>query len=162
MNESLESVDPDIRRIRDARDPEVNALVSRSDSYLDSLYPPESNHAESAVSLLSQGAAFFGGYVADTLVACGAVKIETDCDHPYGEIKRLFVDPDHRSAGLASALMAHLEQLLRTKDIGIARIEVGVSQPEALGLYRKLGYAERGPFGRYKSDPLSVFLEKKI
>jgi putative acetyltransferase len=39
---------------------------------------------------------------------------------------------------------------------------VGVSQPEALGLYRKLGYAERGPFGRYKSDPLSVFLEKKI
>jgi hypothetical protein len=35
-------------------------------------------------------------------------------------------------------------------------------QPEALGLYRALGYVERRPFGDYKSDPLSVFMEKAL
>ncbi len=28
------------------------------------------------------------------------------------------------------------------------------------GLYRKLGFKERGPFGPYGPDPLSVFMEK--
>jgi putative acetyltransferase len=35
-------------------------------------------------------------------------------------------------------------------------------QPEALGLYRKIGYTETGPFGAYKPDSLSVFMEKKL
>ena len=42
----------------------------------------------------------------------------------------------------------------------LLRLETGVLQPEALGLYRKLGYRERGPFGAYAADPLSVFMEK--
>jgi putative acetyltransferase len=44
----------------------------------------------------------------------------------------------------------------------LLRLETGVRQPEALGLYRKLGYRERGPFGAYKPDPLSVFMEKRV
>ncbi|HEV8436640.1 MAG TPA: GNAT family N-acetyltransferase, partial [Methylomirabilota bacterium] len=32
----------------------------------------------------------------------------------------------------------------------------------ALGLYRAAGYVERGPFGDYRPDPLSVFMEKRL
>ena len=35
-------------------------------------------------------------------------------------------------------------------------------QPEALALYRRHGYTERGPFGTYQPDPLSTFFEKWI
>ena len=33
---------------------------------------------------------------------------------------------------------------------------------EALGLYRALGYANRGPFGDYGLDPNSIFMEKPL
>jgi hypothetical protein len=41
------------------------------------------------------------------------------------------------------------------------RLETGISQPEALTLYRAAGYAERGPFGHYTADPLSLFMENR-
>ena len=39
-------------------------------------------------------------------------------------------------------------------------LETGPSQPEAIGLYERLGYRVRGPYGGYPDDPLSVFMEK--
>jgi putative acetyltransferase len=42
------------------------------------------------------------------------------------------------------------------------QLETGTKQPEAIALYRKFGYAERGPFGAYKPDPLSLFMEKRL
>lgn len=42
------------------------------------------------------------------------------------------------------------------------RLETGVYQPEALALYGRAGYVERGPFGDYVADPLSVFMEKEL
>jgi putative acetyltransferase len=39
-------------------------------------------------------------------------------------------------------------------------LETGPSQPEAIGLYERLGYRVRGPYGDYRDDPLSVFMEK--
>jgi putative acetyltransferase len=41
-------------------------------------------------------------------------------------------------------------------------LEVGVRQPEAVSLYRSLGFRERGCFGAYKADPLSRFMEKSL
>ena len=58
--------------------------------------------------------------------------------------------------------MRFLEDELRQRGVELIRLETGVRQPEALGLYRKLGYRERGPFGAYRPDPLSVFMEKSV
>ena len=41
-------------------------------------------------------------------------------------------------------------------------LETGYLQTEAIGLYRRLGYAERPPFGDYLPDPLSIFMEKPL
>ncbi len=42
------------------------------------------------------------------------------------------------------------------------RLETGIKSDEALGLYRRSGYIERGPFGAYRADPLSIFMEKVL
>jgi len=85
-----------------------------------------------------------------------------DDDGCYGEIKRLFVLPEFRGLGLSRALMLALEAHLQAQQIEWARLETGIHQPEALGLYRRMGYRERGPFGAYRLDPYSVFMEKRL
>jgi len=125
------------------------------------LYPSESNHMESVRALALSNVLFLGGYVEGELVACGAVKSLTD-DGTYGEIKRVFVLGPHRGKGLSKAIMQRLEEHLKANGIRIARLETGIKQPEALGLYKKLAYIERAPFGTYSSDPLSVFMEKRL
>lgn len=149
-----------IRRLQ-ADDPAPARLIEQSDAYMASLYPPGSNYLESAAALRKPNVAFFGAFIGYELVACGAVKI-LEHDVSYGEIKRVFVVGRHRGKGLAKAIMQRLESHLTTSGITVARLETGVKQPEALGLYRRLGYVEREPFGDYPPDPLSVFMEKKL
>ena len=80
----------------------------------------------------------------------------------YAEVKRVYVPPRARGLGLARAMMARLEAEALAEGRGILRLETGIHQPEALGLYEALGYARRGPFGDYGPDPLSVFMEKPL
>ena len=42
------------------------------------------------------------------------------------------------------------------------RLETGISQPEAIGLYERNGYCKIPPFGDYCDDPLSFFYEKNL
>jgi len=151
----------EMRRVRDFSESDVLSLVARSDEYLSSLYPQESNHAEPLEALVGEGSAFFAGYFGDRLAACGAVKLVED-DVTYAEIKRVFVEEKQRGKHLATQVMQHLESFVTKSGVSIIRLESGPLQPEALGLYRKLGYVERGPFGSYRNDPLSVFMEKDL
>ena len=80
----------------------------------------------------------------------------------HGEIKRVYVRGSARGRGFAGQLMARVEAELTARGIGLARLETGIHQPEALALYRRLGYVERGPFGGYAPDPLSAFFEKTL
>ena len=42
------------------------------------------------------------------------------------------------------------------------KLETGVGQPEALGLYQRSGFVAGVPFGGYAIDPLSPFMEEKL
>jgi putative acetyltransferase len=141
--------------------PGARRLIALSDQYMNALYPAESNHLESVEALQQPNVCFVGIEADSTLVACGAVKLMTD-DGRYGEIKRVFVLPDHRGKGHARSILRALEMQLRVRGIALARLETGILQPEALTLYRAMGYRERGPFGAYQTDPLSLFMEKAI
>lgn len=151
----------DVRRL-DPYDAAAAPLLAQSDAYMASLYPPESNHMESAAGLSQPHVLFLGAWLDDTLAGCGAVKCLHDAGGRYGEIKRVFVLPACRGQGIARLLMDRLEAHLHEQGIALARLETGISQPEALGLYRALGYRERGPFGAYPPDRYSVFLEKQL
>ena len=58
--------------------------------------------------------------------------------------------------------MAALEAKLIKEGIIFARLETGIKQTAAIGLYKSLGYQERVPFGQYVTDPLSIFMEKQL
>ncbi|PTT79992.1 GNAT family N-acetyltransferase [Pelomonas sp. HMWF004] len=147
----------------DPMSPGAQALIALSEALMNALYPSESNHFEPAVNLRPPGGAFWGCWLGEQLVACGGVKHHAPADEPaYGEIKRLFVRDSARGRGVARLLMAQLEAELLARGVGLARLETGIYQPEALALYRRLGYTERGPFGSYGLDPLSTFFEKRL
>lgn len=141
--------------------PEVRDLIAAADAYYVDLYPAESTHLENSEELRRDNVLFIGCRVEDRLVASGAAKIMQD-DGRYAEIKRVFVLDGYRGRGLSNRIMGFLESALNQRGINLVRLETGVRQPEALGLYQKLGYLERGPFGAYRLDPLSVFMEKRL
>jgi putative acetyltransferase len=142
----------------DPTSPGAQALIAQSEALMTALYPSESNHFEPAANLRPPHGAFWGAWLGDQLVGCGGVKHHDG----YGEIKRLFVLDSARGRGVARQLMAQLEAGLAERGVALARLETGIHQPEALALYRRLGYQERGPFGSYAPDPLSVFFEKVL
>ena len=139
---------------------EVKALVAVSDAFYEGLYPVESSHLEALDDLGKPNVLFMGCRIGGALVASGAAKLMND-DGDYAEIKRVFVLDDYRGRGLSARIMDHLENELQKRGVWLYRLETGVRQPEALGLYRKLGYHVRGPYGAYGPDPLSVFMEKQ-
>jgi putative acetyltransferase len=144
-------------RVERADPREFVHFLKASDDYAASLYPAESNHMLDVDTLLLPQMHFFVIHDGDAR-GCGGFWEHGDCV----EIKRVWIDPLARGKGYSRALMTHLECEARALGYRLARLETGVHQPEALGLYRVLGYVECGPFGSYRPDPLSVFMEKVL
>jgi putative acetyltransferase len=138
---------------------DARALIADLDAYLIPLYPPESHHGYPVEKLLAEGVHFFVVRVEGAAAGCGAVKLFAT---EYAEIKRMYVRPQFRGLGLAKAMLAHLEEYSRAQGIRVFRLETGIDQPEAIGLYERLGYRQIQPFGEYLPDPLSRFYEKTV
>lgn len=137
--------------------PEVVALIDLLDAYQLSLYPPESVYALDMNSLLQPNVLFAVARNLDgAAVGCGAIVVTPE----YGEVKRMFVHPSARGQGVAQRLLGMLETEALARGCRQFMLETGPSQPEAIGLYQRLGYSVRGPYGDYRDDPLSVFMEK--
>lgn len=140
---------------------EVVELIEQSRQYQASLYPPESINQDDPEKLVNGNMYFIGAFQGNALCGIGGVKIMQH-DSCYGEIKNLFVDPAHRGQGVSKLIMNALEEFLSGNNISLCRLETGVSQAESIGLYQSMGYRQRGPYGDYRSDPLSIFMEKII
>ena len=143
----------------DPREPRVRRLIEELDALQLSLYPAESNHLLDIETLAQPRMRFVSASVDDVVLGCGGIWLHDD----YAEVKRVYVSPAARGLGLAKKIMTRLEDEARAVGMSIARLETGIYQPEALGLYRALGYTDRGPFGDYPTDdPMSVFMEKRL
>ena len=144
--------------IESPRQAEVTHLPEALDAYQGALYPTESNHFLDVEALAASNVRFFVARRGAQAVGCGALRIAAG----YGELKRMFVTPDARGLGLGRLILDRIEEEARREGLGCLRLETGIHQPEALGLYRSAGYAEREAFGEYALDPLSVFMEKTL
>jgi putative acetyltransferase len=138
---------------------DVGELVAELDAYQLSIYPAESNHLDAVVELDQQNVFFVGAYNGNELIGIGAIKYLND-DQPYAEIKRVYVRESGRGQGLSKRIMGQLEKDAIDRNVKVIRLETGIHQPEAIGLYEKFGYYKRDSFGEYLDDPLSVFMEK--
>lgn len=139
--------------------PDATALVVELDALLIPLYPAESHHGLDVSSLIAERVDFFVLRVDGAPAGCGGVK---RYDEGYGELKRMFVRPQYRGHGLSKLMLTHLEAYTRERGLSTLRLETGVLQREAIGLYRRMGYVEIGPFGPYLPDPNSLFFEKQL
>lgn len=140
---------------------DVDALLLQSTEYIHQMYPAINYQLDGKKELSQANVYFVGAFDEKTLAGIGAVKILV-ADIPYGEIKRVFVSPQYRGKGVSKLIMRSLEIHLLANDINISRLETGVKQSEAIGLYLKLGYVTRPPFGAHLADPLSLFMEKVL
>jgi ribosomal protein S18 acetylase RimI-like enzyme len=135
-------------------------LLAELDAHLAAKpYPQESRHAFSIEKLLREAVAFFVARYAGEPAGCGGVKL---FGAEYGEVKRMYVRPAYRGYGLGKAMLAHLAAYAREQQVTVLRLETGIYQAAAIGLYEGFGFQRRPPFGDYREDPLSVYLEKVI
>lgn len=139
--------------------PAVIALIAALDAYQDTLYPPESRHALDLASLKQPNVLFAVARDAENeAIGCGAAVLNTG----YGELKRMYVSPRSRGQGIARKLLTFLEDHASQRGCTLLKLETGPYQPEALALYATAGYGRCGPYGGYRDDPLSVFMEKRL
>ena len=138
---------------------DARQLLSEFDAYLLELpYPAESRHAFPVDKLLREQVEFFVTRYDREAAGCGGIKFHPD----YGEVKRMYVRPSHRGLGLGKAMLDHLADCARQKRIDVLRLETGIYQVEAIGLYERYGFQRRPPFSSYKVDPMSLYFEKPL
>lgn len=145
--------------IEDPAQPEIIALLRDGEAHSAELYPAESNHHLPLQALRQSNVRFFvardpGGRA----VATGALVLHGD----WAELKRMWVVPDARGRGVSKAMLVAIEATAGNAEVRVLRLETGIASDAALGLYAQAGFQRRGPFGDYRPDPLSVFMEKQL
>ena len=143
--------------LEDPAQPDVVRLLEDGERYSASLYPAESNHHLSLDALRAAQIRFLvardgtGRAVATgALALCGS----------WAELKRMWVVPDVRGRGVSKSMLAALEAMAREEGARCLRLETGIENRAALALYERAGFTRCDPFGDYRPDPLSVFMQK--
>lgn len=101
---------------------------------------------------------------ADPLRGVGGLTAAAAAGESRGfELQSVFVDPSVRRAGVASALVGHLEEAARRRGGLAFYLNTGIRQPMALRLYVKLGFRPVLPYPPYDSDDAQLlFLGKAL
>jgi GNAT superfamily N-acetyltransferase len=95
---------------------------------------------------------FLMAWIDGVPAGCGGWRTLAE-DDVAAEIKRMYTAPAWRGRGVASAVLRAIEDSAREAGKKRAVLETGDRQPEAIGLYRKLGYERVPNFGFYKDYP---------
>jgi len=143
----------------DPSQPDIMMLLRDGEQHSAQLYPAESNHHMALSALRASNVRFL--VVRDAsgrAVGTGALVL----DGAWAELKRMWVIPAARGLGLSKLILAALEARARSEGVHTLRLETGVENHAALGLYTRAGFKRRQPFGDYRADPLSVFMEKDL
>lgn len=139
--------------------PQIVALIEKSNDYMASLYPATSNHLVDLETLTGSHVDFLVARVDGEIQGCCAL---VEAGDGTGEIKRMYVDENSRGLGLGKQLLEAIFNHGRLRGLSHIRLETGISQPEAIGLYRKAGFEEILAFAPYHPDALSMFMEKPL
>ncbi|HST05587.1 MAG TPA: GNAT family N-acetyltransferase [Chloroflexia bacterium] len=138
---------------------DASALISELEAQLAPYYPAESRHGFSVEKLLAEDVPFFVLRYNETPAGCGGIKL---FGVEYGEIKRMYVRPAFRGLGLGKSMLNHLADYAVAHSVNLLRLETGIHQHAAIGLYERMGFERIPPFGAYREDPLALFYEMRI
>ncbi|HEY8874547.1 MAG TPA: GNAT family N-acetyltransferase [Stellaceae bacterium] len=144
--------------IQDARE-----LVAELDEVLGALYEPDQRHGLTIEQVFEPNVRFFVARLGDAAVGCGALALFDG----YAEVKRMYTREAARGRGVGKALLARIEEAARDAGKPVLRLETGIHQRAAIGLYEGYGFRRCGAFGHYAGLPprrirASVFYEKPL
>ena len=74
----------------------------------------------------------------------------------------MWVIPEMRRLGVSRMILTALEAHAGSEGVRTLRLETGVENRAALDLYTRAGFTRCKPFGNYRVDPLSVFMQKDL
>ena len=139
--------------------PEARSAVQSYFDELDRRFPagfdPGDHHDQEQ---MAPGAGAFVVATSDGRpVACGGV---LELEPEIAEIKRMWVHPDWRGAGLGSRLLRHLEQVAADLGYPTVRLDTNGTLVEAIAMYERAGYRH---IGRYNDNPYAeAWFEKRL
>lgn len=134
--------------------PDAALLIAELNEYLDGLYPPEDNF----FSLPDADCFLIARDAMGDAAGCGALRVHDG----FGEIKRMWVRPEHRRNGLARAMLRALQAHAAGMGVSELRLETGNRQPHAVSLYVSEGWSEIPLFGEYVTSGTSICYAKSI
>ena len=92
-------------------------------------------------------------------VGCGAFKPYNDST---AEVKRMYVPEAVRGQNIASRVLTEIENWARETGFNTCILETGLRQPEAIALYKKMGYQVIPNYGQYADIENSVCFQKEL
>jgi len=146
------------------RQADIEALLALSAQDAQSLYPPESNFLLGVDELEQPGVRFYAARdeFGRALGIAALVPLASSLPGDTAELKRLFVHPDGRGAGVATALLDRIETDAGARGFRELVLETGPQSQAALALYRRHGYREIPLFGQYVGEEFSVCFAKAL
>jgi len=107
-----------------------------------------------AASITTPGSAFWVARIEGS--GAGSIALARSAGSTTAELDVLYVAPDHRRRGVASALLTTLLDHAQRTGVHLIRLRAGSPQPEALAFYGDAGFVPTQPFGRWLEDPTAV------
>ena len=143
--------------------PEVHDLIGELNDVLGAVYEAHQRHRLTIEQLFEPNVRFFIARLENLAVGCGGVALFDD----YAEVRRMYTRPAARGLGLAKALLRRIEDEARAVGAPVLRLETGIRQQEAIGLYESTGFRPCDPFGPHAMMPAnkietSLFFEKRL
>jgi putative acetyltransferase len=141
--------------------PAVHELLREHLAHMYELSPPECVFALDLDRLRTPDISFYTAWEGATLMGCGALKALSPA---HGEIKSMRTPARLRSKGAGRAVLERIIQTATERGYTRLSLETG-SHPDfrpAHRLYERYGFARCGPFGDYREDPHSVFMELRL
>jgi len=152
--------DLEIRQVRFGA-PVARTLVAAAQADLAQRYGAGDENPVEPVEFDPPEGCFLVAWLDGEPIACGGWRTlshfarpdAAGVDEDVAEIKRLYAVPAVRGTGVASAVLAALEESAREHGMRRVVLETGGLQPEAIRFYEKSGYDRIANYGYYKDEP---------
>jgi putative acetyltransferase len=145
--------------IRDGglNDERVRALLSVHVARCRVESPPESTHALDLSGLRAAGVSFWAAWDGQDLLGVGAL---APVEPGHGEVKSMHTAEAARCRGVGTLMLGHI--VAEAARCGYRRLSLETGSMNyfaaARAMYRRNGFRDCGPFGKYVEDPNSVFM----
>lgn len=143
----------------DARSDEAVAAMTAYFDELDATFPtgfdPGDTLTADAAAFDPPTGAFVLALAGDAVAGCGGVMT---IEPATCEIKRMWVDPDHRGRGVAKRLLGELERHATRLGATTVLLDTNASLHRAIAMYETAGYT---PTPRYNTNPYAHHWFKK-